>query len=677
VCSMLRVHGARCAALTLRPLSVTPSDLRLAAAHDAEDEAVGVAPTVVFEHPFPGALSPQDLRSAYALPTETASSFLQTIAVIDAYNDPAVEADLGVYDSTLGLSACTTTNGCFRKINQEGNAYPLPPNEGGWAGETALDVEMAHSMCENCRILLVEANSEEFTDLGAAVNAAVKAGATEINNSYESEGEEASLAATLSSSYYNHPGTVITASAGDCGYLGKECMGPTGVSFPASSPDVIAVGATSLAETGTGWTSSVWASSGGGCSSIFTASPWQSEVANWITTGCGTARLVADTAAVGDPATGVDVYNSMPPAPGAPRFGWGIDGGTSVSSPILAGEFALSGGAHGVKYPARTLYSYVGDGSAMYDVVSGSNGTCGGATACQASIGYDGPSGVGSPLGLEAFSTPGSPSSTSQPTISGMAQEGQVLTAVRGGWTNNPTTYSYQWAHCEGDGRDCQPISGATAQTYTLVAGDVGTTIRVEETAVNPLGEGAPSMSAQTVTVTANMAKIQSFTPTSGITGSLVIIQGTPFSGASEVKFGTEAASYTIRSATQIDATVPAGAYKGKISVTTPIGIAKSNSDYKPTLAVRHFRPTSGPPGTTVVITGIGFGKKSTVGFSATAAIGATYVSPTRLRVVVPAGASTGPITVTNVTAPTGTVSSPGSYVVTNQDLLVDRHSIG
>ena len=108
-------------------------------------------------------------------------------------------------------------------------------------------------------------------------------------------------------------------------------------------------------------------------------------------------------AAVGDPKTGVDVYDSTPEGNGDPT-GWTVFGGTSVASPIVAAEFALAGGSGGVDHPAATVYPHLGDGKDLYDVVAGSNGSCGTATSCQAAVGFDGPTGVGSPLGLGAFS---------------------------------------------------------------------------------------------------------------------------------------------------------------------------------------------------------------------------------------------------------------------------------
>jgi len=407
-CNKPPVRGfAQCASIALVPDEEARSQAEGVSGGSAETLESNGNPSVIFKQPIPGSLTPQDLDAAYSLPAETPSSSLQTIALIDAFNDPTAERDLATFDAQFGLPSCTAANTCLRTINEHCHGGPLPRKEGGWAYETSLDLEMAHAICQRCRLLLVEARSEAWSDLGQAVNAAAAAGATEINNSYESASEESEQAPALSAQYYDHPGIVVTASAGDCGYLGlsPECEGPpAGVSFPASSPDVISVGGTTLSEGAGSWTSWVWSGSGGGCSSIFDAPAWQTEAGTWITTGCGPARLVADTAVVGDPRTGVAVYDSTPLQPGGPRFGWSIAGGTSVSAPIIAAEFGLAGGSRGVTYPSSTLYSHLGDAHALYDIQSGSNGVCGGALACQAAPGYDGPSGVGSPVGLDAFS---------------------------------------------------------------------------------------------------------------------------------------------------------------------------------------------------------------------------------------------------------------------------------
>ncbi|MGA2321544.1 MAG: IPT/TIG domain-containing protein [Solirubrobacteraceae bacterium] len=615
--------------------------------------------------PVPGYLTPEGLHTAYALPSETPSSSLQTIAVVDAYDDPKAEADLGVYDTQFGLPACTAANGCFRKINQEGRAGPLPPRDGGWAVEISLDVQMAHAICRSCRVLLVEANSEQVTDLGTAVNAAVAAGATEISNSYA--GAEEAPDSAYNSDYYDHPGVVLTVASGDCGYLNEACLlGEAGsANFPADSPDVVAVGGTTLTSAGETWSSTVWEDGGSGCSRLFTAPLWQSDVVNFSATACGSGRSIADVAAIGDPNTGVDVYDSTPSGEGYPT-GWGVWGGTSVASPIVAGEFALAGGSHAVPYPAATLYSHLGESDALYDVRSGKNGFCAGATSCQAAIGYDGPSGVGSPIGLGAFSTLGSPVSISRPTVSGIAEQGQTLTLTPGEWANSPASIGDQWEDCNPSGSGCSAIAGATGQTYALAASDVGSTIRVQEIASNAAGgSGAPTDSTQTATVVSNVPSLSGFTPSSAITGGSVTINGSGLGGASGVYFGASAANFSVLSPTQIEATVPNGARAGKISVSTPLGTLTSSDKFRPTLSLTAFAPKSGVVGKLVTIKGVGFNSSSSVSFDGVAASGVTHVSSTKLKATAPLGAGTGPITVTNTLAPVGTVAAAGSFSLT------------
>jgi len=290
------------------------------------------------KQPFPGYLTPERLHAAYGLPDETAAGATQTIALVDAFDDPTAEADLAVYDRQFGLPECTSANGCFTKLNQEGATSPLPRANDGWASEISIDVQMAHAICQSCRILLIETEGEEFDQLGAGVNTAVAAGASVVSNSY---GEpEAPIYATLANTDYNHPGIPILASSGDCGYLNHDCpVRGTGVDFPAAAPGVIAVGGTSLSESAGVWASRAWEAGGSGCSTVFEAGLWQSELADFAATGCGSYRGVADVSAIGDPNTGVDVYDSTPEEPGREAAGWGVWGGTSVSAPIVAGEF--------------------------------------------------------------------------------------------------------------------------------------------------------------------------------------------------------------------------------------------------------------------------------------------------------------------------------------------------
>jgi subtilase family serine protease len=333
---------------------------------------------------LPSGYGPAQFHGAYNLPATGPSG--QTIAIVDAYNDPTIASDLNTYDTTYGLPPCTTSNGCFRKVNQNGQPGPYPKTNSGWALEIALDVETAHEICQNCKIVLVEANSASSSSLNAAENEAVKLGATEISDSWgggEYSGEQ-------SDQTFNHPGVAITVSSGDNGY------GSFG--YPAASPYVVAVGGTTLNTTGSnGYASeSAWSGSGSGCSSFEPARSWQTSLSDWSLTGCGTRRGVADVAADADPNTGAAVFDTT-------RYwgssGWFQVGGTSLSSPLVAGVFALAGGTSSVSYAASVPYSHPG---ALHDVTSGSSGSCG-TIMCNGSTGYDGPTGLGTPNGLGAF----------------------------------------------------------------------------------------------------------------------------------------------------------------------------------------------------------------------------------------------------------------------------------
>jgi hypothetical protein len=608
--------------------------------------------------PYPGFLTPELLHDAYALPDETPESATQTIAVVDAYDDPTAEADLAVYDRQFGLPACTAANGCFKKVNQKGDAAPLPRVEGGWASEVSIDVQMAHAICQSCKLLLVETKTEEFSDLGAGVAAAATLGATEISNSYGGTEEPGDV--SVANADYDHPGIVVAASSGDCGYLNTACIhDAVGASFPADSPNVLAVGGTALSESAGSWTSTAWEEGGSGCSEVFSAAPWQSAAAGFSATGCGSGRAIADVAAIGDPNTGVDIYDSTPEEPGAPT-GWGVWGGTSVASPIVAGEFALAGGADGVSYPAATLYGHVGEAANLYDVTAGTNGACEGSTICKAAAGFDGPTGVGSPLGLGAFAVSGAPESTSPPTIAGYAEEADTLTEVHGGWTGSPAEFAYRWERCGFSGGGCKTVPGASAQSYTIPQGDAGFTIRVRETARNGKGPNSAA-SAAVGPVASDVPLISAFSPPTAITGAAVLVEGAALDQAGSVTVAGLRASFAVVSPTKLNVTVPSGAFKGKIVVTTPHGGATSKQKFAASLTIRSFSPTSGPAGASVTIKGVGFNASSKVSFAGTPAI-VTTASAKKLKVIVPAGAASGPLTVTNTAAPAGTVSSASPF---------------
>lgn len=330
-----------------------------------------------------GQYRPTDLRSAYKLPSTTAGSG-QTVAIVDAFNDPTAESDMNKYRSTFALGACTTANGCFKKVNQNGVQGSYPSTNDGWALEISLDLDMVSAICPKCKIILVETASNAFSNLGAGDNRAVTMGARQVSNSFGGS-EFAS-----SSSAFNHPDHILTASAGDNG---------TGAQQPCSFATVVCVGGTHLihASNTRGWSESAWSGSGSGCSAFVAKPSWQHDPS------CH-KRSEADISAVADPNTGVLVYDSTP-IPGAPHCTppncfW-IVGGTSASSPIIAAAYALKGNASTLSN-AQTIWTHGGT-SALFDVTSGSNGSCSITYICHAQTGYDGPTGWGTPNNTTAL----------------------------------------------------------------------------------------------------------------------------------------------------------------------------------------------------------------------------------------------------------------------------------
>jgi subtilase family serine protease len=316
-----------------------------------------------------GGYDPAELRSAYNI-TQTGSSST-IIAIVDAYGYPNAESDLATYRAQWGLPACTTQNGCFKKLNEHGEARNYPPTNSGWDTEQALDVDMASAMCPGCTIYLIEATNSSFKSLGTAVAEAATLGAHVISNSY-CGGE--SPAVKKFEKYYNHPGVAVTAANGDDGY---------GVCAPADMTSVVAVGGTYLktSDNARGWTETVWSGTGSGCSTVFRKPEWQTD------TGCA-KRTIGDTSADADPASGVAIYDA----------GWGVVGGTSVATPLVGGIFAVNGGTVNA---ASTIYA--APAADLNDVTTGSNGTCSPAYLCNGEVGYDGPTGMGTPNGIGAF----------------------------------------------------------------------------------------------------------------------------------------------------------------------------------------------------------------------------------------------------------------------------------
>jgi hypothetical protein len=478
VCHAPASGNARCLAMALAPRTAA-ARARTRSRGTARDGAVGMAASAAeCALIFPACLTPTDLNDAY-FPGESPAapaSEPQTIALVDAYNDPSARLDLETYEKAFGLNKCPAAqSSCFEQVNQKGETtnLPFPASEAareaelaicenpskstktrekacadvkeaeGWAVEISTDIEVARAVCQNCKVLLVEASTSSYANLETAEETAVALKPTEISNSWG--GEEP----TTDSRAFDHPGIPITAAAGDGGYFNwtenaeateagaEPYVGPD---YPASSPHVIAVGGTRLTLSNGAWHSeTVWndakeglGAGGSGCSARFEAQTWQREVPDWSNVGCEDWRAVADVSADGDPDSGVAVYDSVPSFSeeegklvNTPLYWWPI-GGTSVASPIIASMFALAGGAHGVEYPAKTLYSHLGS-KLLHEVTAGGNGECddlyassctgsmnplsarfafdcgAGILICNAAPGYNGPTGVGAPDGVVAF----------------------------------------------------------------------------------------------------------------------------------------------------------------------------------------------------------------------------------------------------------------------------------
>lgn len=389
------------------------------AARGAQPSATRPAALVVHAAYGAGGLKPQAFHRAYALP-ETGPGG-QTIAIVTAYNDPAAAADLATYLATFKLPPCTSASHCLRKVNQQGASAPLPgpdPTGGDFVTEAAVGTEVARGVCENCSILLVEANSASKSDFAAAVASAARLGATVVVTSVaaaEQQGDRSAYAAD-----FEHPATTVVSAAGDNGYTG-------GVDFPASLPGVIAVGGTHLNLSGRGayvgetaWEDPADAEGTASGCSLYTAAPaWQAPFATAV--GCGSMRSVADIAAVADP--GALVYISG--VYGTPGGAGYVVGGTSLSAPVIAGAIALAGGGSGA---VQRLYQRAHtEPKSLRDITRGTTYGCViRQPQCAAGPGYDGPTGLGTPYGLAAFLPSGGVLGARRPQMTISGQRGAL-----------------------------------------------------------------------------------------------------------------------------------------------------------------------------------------------------------------------------------------------------------
>ncbi len=300
----------------------------------------------------PTGLSPARIKSAYSFPTSLTAGAGRTIAIVDAFDDPTAASDLAVFSSQFGLPACTTANGCFRKVSQTGGSN-YPRKDTGWALEISLDIQWAHAIAPGAHILLVEAKTNSFSNLLTAEDYA-KAHATYVSNSWG--GSEFS-SETSYDGHFSQSGVSFFVSSGDAGLPAE---------YPSASRNVVSVGGTTLHFTSSGSFSSEtgWSEGGGGCSAYETATSAQSSFGQYAQVKCAGKRATPDVSLDADPASGVSVYDSTPYQG---QSGWFTVGGTSASSPMWAGRASDSG--------AVVNSAYVYGGSITYrDITSGNNG---------------------------------------------------------------------------------------------------------------------------------------------------------------------------------------------------------------------------------------------------------------------------------------------------------------
>jgi len=479
--------------------------------------------------PAPTGLSPTTLQSAYGWTTSLTAGTGKTIAIVDANDDPTAESDLGLFSTQFGLPACTTLNGCFKKVNQSG-CTSYPGVDPGWALEISLDIQWAHAIAPGAKILLVEANSATFGDLTTAEQYAT-AHAQYVSNSW---GGGESLFEVLYDSYFSRAGVSVFASGGDSGRP---------AAYPSAYPSVISVGGTTLhfdaSNNFTGETG--WSSGGGGCSAYENATTAQSNFAQYGPVQCGGARATPDVALDADPASGVSVVDSTPYNG---ETGWFKVGGTSVSSPVFAARSAVQG----VTVDGGYVY---GNNIPFRDITSGNNGA-----SCL--VGFDLCSGRGS--WADGVTPPPPPTAPTAPSATASAGNGVVHLTWNAPANGGSPITNYKIYKGTVSGGESLLTTVGNVTTYDDSAVANGTTYYYKVSAVNSVGEG-PLSTETSATPTQPVGVVMHITSLTGygqigfskwtsyVSVTVADQNGQPVSGAT-VTFAVSGGTTTTRSCT-------------------------------------------------------------------------------------------------------------------------------
>lgn len=394
--------GTSCAAI--RGKKITPSELRALTERQAQLRRQALSGTTRLHTTGPhsvnvrsrvrpnqgtvpaGGYGPADLQAMFGvLPTVQSDA---TVGIVDVGQDPTVASDLSHYRSHFALPPCTEASGCFTELAQNNGNVPTATSE--WIGEITLDVESVSAMCPTCHITLVDAYNATAASMDSAVQALASTGVHFISMSFSFN---ESLASSSANSYFNQPGTIYVAASGDNGYNdGSGKCGGAPVCYPASAPGVVAAGGLSVTEDPQYYYISPWENAGSGCSA-YTAEPQAQHAA--IGSPCGNYRAVADVSALADPNTGAATYSTL--------NGWGIFGGTSLATPLIASMYAISGNTSN---PYVLYQNAATDPALILDSNTGASTTgCDGSILCTAGPGWDGPTGIGMALTPELFDT--------------------------------------------------------------------------------------------------------------------------------------------------------------------------------------------------------------------------------------------------------------------------------